>query len=173
MIQQPIVFLMRCARRCVPLVVAIVATSCGGLEPTNTATLPTQVYGTIAIEGGATTWPPADSLIEVRVVMFQDAPTKPDDVFGMVAGGTAIFTDALMPMFSDSLSYLLPINNAPRTFRYVVVAGRVGDNFLTDWIMLAVATEQSGVPRVLTINPQNSMEQNFRVNFLNLPPQPF
>lgn len=142
---------------------------CGGLDPT---VLPdnAQISGTIFYSGAP--WP--DSVREVRVVLFQSQPTAPDSVLSAILRNTAVYTDTLR-RFVEQESYSLTIPSPPRSFGYVVVAGRTGDNLLKDWHMLAVHTSQADppVPIPVSVRPGDNVQVNFFIDFANLPPQPF
>ena len=151
----------------------LLLSACGGLDPTVVPTF-TGVSGTITYVGGSAAWPPADSVLEVRVVAFEERPTDPAQVFGAILAGRAAFTDT-MPRRVDQSSYALAVTDAPRTFGYVVVALRYGPDIQLNWRMLDVytLTGDATQPTPLTVNILDDKRVNFRVDFSNLPPQPF
>ncbi len=144
---------------------------CGGLDP---ADLPPEsfVNGVVRYVGGAPAWP--DTMLEVRVVLFDSQPPVADSVLGAIVNGNAAFSDTLA-RFSDSTAYSLNVDGTPRTFRYVVVAGRVGPNLLQDWKMLALYADEAnpGTPKPLEVGVGQTVRVDFVVDFANLPPQPF
>ncbi len=151
----------------------VLISACGGLDPTVVPTF-TGISGTITYVGGASAWPPADSVIEVRVVAFEKRPTDPTQVFGALLAGTAVVSDTL-PRRVNQSSYSIEVANTPRTFEYIVVALRYGPDFQLQWRMLDVytITGDATQPRPLTVNANDDKRINFRVDFSNLPPQPF
>lgn len=148
-------------------------TACGGLDPGD---LPpdSTISGTIVFAGGAAAWPPADSIREVRVVVFDTVPRVESDVIASVLRGTALFTDPL-PQSVDSAVYSLLITAPPRRFEYIVVAALTGPNVFTDWTMLAVhapvGRPQEPIAENISVGDQRTI--NFVVRFDSLPPQPF
>ena len=88
--------------------------------------------------------------------------------------GRAVFSDTL-PRFSQLAPYRLVIPGPPRTFDYVVVAMQNGPNILTDWLMLDVyaPTGDPNQPGTVNIGVAETVDISFRVDFQNLPPQPF
>ena len=147
--------------------------ACGGLDP---GELPPEstISGTIVFAGGAAAWPPADSIREVRVVVFDSVPRLESDVIASVLRGTALFTDPL-PQTVDSAVYSLLITAPPRRFEYIVVAALTGPNVFTDWTMLAVhapvGRPQEPIAENISVGDQRII--NFVVRFDSLPPQPF
>lgn len=149
----------------------ILLQACGGLDP---GTLPTasMVVGTVRFVGGVSAWP--DTLEEVRVVLFAEPPLAPDSVIAAILSNRAAFSDTLM-RFTDSSTYQISISDPPKTYGYVVVAGRVGPNLLKDWIMLDLYSNHptDWVPAQLSIPEGTQVTVDFDVDFLNPPPQPF
>jgi hypothetical protein len=149
----------------------LLLTSCGGLDPGD---LPQEssVQGVVSYTGGSSVWP--DSVLEVRVVLFDQQPTAPDSVLAAIIGNNAAFTDTLA-RFVDSSVYSIAIAKPPRTFNYVVVAGRVGPNLLKDWLMLALYADPGtpDVPKALTVLEGAQVSLDFEVDFGNLPSQPY
>lgn len=151
--------------------VVLAIPSCGGLDP---GTLPevTAVHGTIRYEGGSASWP--DTVQEVRVVLFDQQPLAPDSVLSAILNARASYSDTL-PRFSDSCTYNIVISQPPHTYRYVVVAARVGPNFIKDWIMLSLyhTPDNPLIPETLVVDEGAEVQVDFVVDFSILPPQPF
>lgn len=155
----------------ITILTTFLVTSCGGLDP-GTLPDPANVHGIITFVGGPQAWP--DTLLEVRVVLFDRQPLAPDSVLSAILNGRAAYTDTL-PRFVDTCSYSIPIPQPPHTFGYVVVAARVGPNLIKDWMMLSLYhdTLNQTEPRVLSVSEGAQARVDFTVDFLNLPPQPF
>lgn len=160
--------------RLVCLFCVMVLLGCGGLDPTEVPNSFTGISGTITYVGGAGAWPPADSVVEVRIVMFEERPTDPSQVFGALLTGKAVVSDTL-PRFVDQSTYTVEVTGAPRTFKYVVAALRYGPDFQLQWRMLDVYSLSGDAtqPSPITINVLDNQRVNFRVDFSALPPQPF
>jgi hypothetical protein len=153
------------------IVIHILLAGCGGLSP---EVLPEEslVNGTVTFLGGPQAWP--DTIQEVRVVFFENQPLAPDSVLSAILNNRAAYSDTLQRRTS-AVSYSIPISTPPRMFAYGVVAARVGDNLLKDWLMLALHTRAGSTsePATITVNPGDSIAVDFIVDFQNLPPQPF
>lgn len=153
------------------LILCVFTVSCGGLDPESLPQTAT-VSGTVVIVGGRTAWP--DSVLEMRVVLFDQKPSAPDSVIAAIVGNKAAYTDTL-PRFVDSCTYSIAISKPPHTFTYAVVAGRTGPNLLKDWTMLALHTEEStpSVPATVVVMEGAQVVVDFNVDFAHLPEQPF
>jgi hypothetical protein len=81
----------------------------------------------------------------------------------------------MLPTFQDSTPYVLEVLGPPRTFEYIVVALQDGPSFLTDWLMLDVFAPSGdpNQPGRVVIPSGGTINLDFRVDFNNLPPQPF
>ncbi|MDZ4746064.1 MAG: hypothetical protein SGJ05_08690 [bacterium] len=151
----------------------VLCVGCGGLDPTLVPTF-TGVSGTITYVGGSAAWPPADSVYEVRVVAFDEAPTDASQILGALLSGKALVSDT-MPRRVDASTYTIAVTSVPRTFGYVVVALRYGPDFQLNWRMLDVYSLSGDPtqPSALTVNVNEDKRVHFRIDFSNLPPQPF
>lgn len=153
--------------------VAVLLSSCGGLDPEAVRPF-SGLRGTIRYVGGSSAWP-VDTIYDLRVVAFENKPTEPNQVLLALAAQTAAYSPVMLPVNVDSTSYVLEVLGTPRAFEYVVVAMQSGPDFLKDWIMLDVYAP-SGNPtepgRVL-VPSGGTVPIDFRVDFANLPPQPF
>jgi hypothetical protein len=149
----------------------VLCAGCGGLDPGD-APPETVVQGTVAFTGGAAAWP--DSIVEVRVVFFNEQPLAPDSVLGAILNLHAAFSDTL-ELKAESDTYRINITAAPQTYRYVVVAGRTGPDLLKDWLMLALHAKPGmpSVPEEVHVAVGDARVVDFTVDFANLPPQPF
>jgi hypothetical protein len=139
----------------------------GGLDPT---TLPVEavIRGTVSFRG---TWPPADSLRDLRVVAFQNYP--PTDVVGEVLGGRALFSERL-PFFVESAPYELRVERPPVTFRYLIVAQQYGPDLFRHWRVVGVYGRDPTQPESLRVEPGEVYPRvDIVVDFDHLPPQPF
>jgi hypothetical protein len=154
------------------LAVAIVASSCGGLDP---AEVPPRSFlkGTVTFVGGQSSWPDTN-VYDVRVVAFENQPTVVDSVLAAILAGKAVISDGL-PLRVDRTAYAIQITDPPRTFRYVVVALQNGPQLLSDWLMLSVYTPSGDPadPGTVDLGKGQELVIDFIVDFNNLPPQPF
>jgi hypothetical protein len=152
-------------------VFVIALTSCDkGLEPPPPI-LKSSLSGMITYVNGKDKWPPADSVIDIRVVAFKSYP--PDDILGEITKGNAYYT-ASLPMFTDTSSYEIEIPDPPLTIKYLVVAQQYG-SFL-DWRVIGVWTLSGDNTKPSTIDikaGESYKDLNINVDFDNLPPQPF
>lgn len=153
--------------------IALVIEACGGLDPEAEPPF-SGIRGTIRYVGGAAAWP-SDSVYDLRVVAFEKKPTERNQVLLAIAAQTAAYTPTTLPDSVDSTQYVLAVAGTPRTFEYVVVALQNGPDFLKDWLMLDVyaPTGDPSVPGRVIVPSGGTVPIDFRVDFKNLPPQPF
>ena len=152
--------------------VAAMVVGCGGLDP---ADVPPRAFlrGNVTFVGGAAAWPDSN-VYDVRVVAFEERPLAVDSVLAFILAGKAVISESL-PLRVESTGYSIQINDPPRTFTYVVVAMQNGPQLLTDWLMLSVYTPGGDPlqPGTVTIDVGETVNVDFRVDFNDLPPQPF
>ncbi|MCL4539947.1 MAG: hypothetical protein M1378_10215 [Bacteroidetes bacterium] len=145
-----------------------------GLSPTQASSSgPTGFGGTIRF---LSSWPPADSVQDLRVVAFYHYP--PSNILTEVSGGQAKVYPAIgmsgLPKFVDSLSYEFNLDSAA-TFRYVVVAMQYGSNPLQDWTVVGAYGYSHGVgqPDSVVVSAGKFMNGiDIDVDFKNTPPNP-
>lgn len=127
--------------------------------------------GLITYIQGKDKWPPADSVIDIRVVAFKNYPPK--NILEEITKGEAFFTNSL-PFFVDTSSFFLEIPKPPITLKYIVVAQQYAS--LLDWRVVGVWTLSGDYtkPSSIDVEPGASYPGlNINVDFENLPPQPF
>lgn len=121
-------------------------------------------------------WPPADSLVDLRLIAFRKFP--PQNIFGEIISGEAIVyppidTSAHLRFNVLFEEYImeLPVD----TFEYIVVAHQYGDNLFADWQAVGQYDPDSDSLPDPVIVIQDSLLENIRINvdFQNLPYQPF
>jgi hypothetical protein len=141
--------------------------------------LETKISGVVVFRGGQSAWPAQDSLVDLRVVFFQDYP--PSNLIGDVLGGKAIFTSSLLntsaPGGYDSARFEIIVPDpVPAQFRYVAVAQQFGSNIFSDWRAVGVFApfDRRDTPTAIPLSTGSQIE-NIRivVDFNDLPPQPF
>jgi hypothetical protein len=142
-----------------------------GLSPSDAAII-TGISGIITYEDN---WPPADSLLELRLVAFKKFP--PQNVIVEVLTGEAI---VYPPIDSSSLNlnvniqqYLMEL--PPDTFEYIVVAQQFGSDILNDWRAVGqYDTDSDSLPTAIIVEENDLFQNiNIHVDFENLPIQPF
>jgi len=119
------------------------------------------------------TWPPKDSVRDLRVVAFRNYPPK--DILSEVINGSAVFSDEL-PYGETSISYLIQDETLSGAFSYIVVAQNYGGDPFQDWRAVGVYTLSGDVrqPTALDLGSGNFIsEVDITVDFYDLPPQPF
>jgi hypothetical protein len=119
-------------------------------------------------------WLPIDSLRDLRVVAFKDAPSG--NIVSDISSGRAEYTSQLQPFFIDSISYRLQFATLPAgKISYIAVAQQYGPNSMKDWRVVGVFYADNDTTKPGTVNiPQDSFVDgvNIFVNFHNIPPQP-
>ncbi|HEY9165546.1 MAG TPA: hypothetical protein VIS48_05240 [Candidatus Kryptonia bacterium] len=157
------------------LLVAFSLSGCThGLEPLSNQGVQPGFGGTVRF---ISAWPPADSVVDVRIVAFYNYP--PHNIFGEVTSGQAKVYPPIGPgsgfkLFVDSVSYSFTLDSAS-TFQYVVVALQYGSNVTADWKVVGAYGYAHGVgtPRSVVVG-QNTFVNgiNIDVDFQNVPPTP-
>jgi hypothetical protein len=123
-------------------------------------------------------WPPADSLVDLRLIVFNNYP--PGDIFFEITSGRAVVYPPLgpesLPFYADSTEYYVDL--ATGNYEYVVVAQQYADNLTSDWWAVGqydtTGTGRDSIPTAIEVI-ENSILNNIDINvdFNNKPPQPF
>lgn len=154
-----------------PLLFALLLAACDeGLVPDPVDAEIAGFEGTLRV---VSDWPPADSVRDLRVIAFREYPPK--DILSEVVGGTAVFSE---PLAYDSSTQAYRVQNAQLTgsFRYIVAAQQYGENLFQDWRVVGVFTVVNDVTQPGAIDLGSGRfvrDVDIRVDFRNLPPQPF
>jgi len=149
-----------------------------GLEPpkeNDPALIHGAISGTITYQN----WPPADSLKDLRLIVFKQYP--PTNIFLAVTSGQAIVfppigTSEGLPINVDLFIYNMDIPAG--TYEYVVVAQQFGDNVTSDWRAVGqydtTGTGLDSIPTLINISSNQLLENiNIKVDFNHIPYQPF
>lgn len=153
---------------CGVLLVSLWGGCTGGLDPTQ---LPREALlrGTVIFRGR---WPPADSVLDLRVVAFQHYP--PRNVFEEVLSGQAVFSKEALPFFVERAPYELTVEQPPVMFRYIIVAQRYGPDLFQHWRVVGVYGRDGAQLDSLWVEPGEVYPGvDILVDFDHLPPQPF
>lgn len=143
----------------------------GGLHPPEPIPK-SYIAGTVYFINDLSDWPPADSILEIRVVAFKTYPPK--DIISEIINKQAYFTIDTLPRFVDSARYYIDIPDAPTIIQYIVVAQRYGT--IMEWRAIGVWTLSGDKTKPSELNIDWGMHFdsiNIEVDFKNLPPQPF
>ncbi len=155
------------------MLLAVLALSCQeGLDPTQSQHIESFIKGNVVVISGRNSWPPVDSVLELRVVGFKTYPPK--DVIGEIMNGEAFFTDSL-PRFVDTIPFTLKIDKPPVELRYLVCALRYGT--ILEWKVVGVFSDDTSFerkPKSIYI-PKGKVIEGILINvdFYHLPKQPF
>jgi hypothetical protein len=158
------------------LALALLLLGCsGGLDPTE---LPPQasISGRLIVRGGTQSYPPRDSLFDLRVVAFRTIP-KDSSIIAAVLGGEAYFTQTSV-IDSSSYSITIPLTgNVPEPLRleYIAVAQQYGPNVFSDWRVVGVYSEDTlWTPKAVVLTRGvHRTDVDITIDFQNPPPQPF
>jgi hypothetical protein len=136
----------------------------GGLEPKPQSFLTGQI-----LFSSQETWPPKDSLIDLRLVALKNFP--PSDIVTEVVSGNAYFSETL-PFYMDSVSFQIEISDAPVELKYIGVAQNYGE--ILDWRVVGVySADSSAEHSSVFISTGETKEIVIYVDFNNIPEQPF
>ena len=130
----------------------------------------TVLQGEIIYSSGINSWPPQDSLKDLRAVAFKNFP--PQNIVQEILSGSAYYTQVTLPLYVDSSNFSIEIPDAPVTLKYIAVAQEYGG--LMDWRVIGIyKAENSDSASTLFINKGETKKITIYVDFNNLPPQPF
>jgi hypothetical protein len=118
-------------------------------------------------------WPPADSVRDLRIVAFRNYP--PVDILTEVLGGTAQFSEQLV-FGASPQSWRIVLDGMKGRFEYVVAAQQFGGNLFQDWRVVGVYTATGDVNQPTAVDLGDGRyigDLEIKVDFTNLPPQPF
>jgi hypothetical protein len=143
---------------------------------------PTILSGTITYVGGRASWPPADSVLNLRLVAFKEFP--PRDIFGEIIMRRAYYTpegltlDSTLAKFAERTAYSIEIPDpAPEELQYIAVVMLVNPQILlpSSWRVVGIhnVNGDNTRPARLRVTPNAENRADIRVDFRNLPPQPF
>ena len=155
------------------ILIAIFHSCDHGLKPTDSESdQKSGISGYISYQN----WPPADSLKDLRLVIFKKFP--PDNILGEVISGNAIVYPGLnesnLLFYTDTTNFIVELE--PGIYEYVVIAQQYGPNINSDWLAVGqydtVITDR--LPTKITAKPGQILQNiNIHVDFHNLPIQPF
>jgi hypothetical protein len=121
-------------------------------------------------------WPPADSLIDLRLVIFKTYP--PDNILNEVISGNAVvypgLSESHLPFNVTNTEYTVPLPAG--VYDYVVVAHQYGRNITKDWQVVGQydTTPADSLPTAISVEEGKLLKNiNIDVDFHNLPAQPF
>jgi len=141
---------------------------------------PTEVYqdqkagisGTIFY----TNWPAADSLYDLRLVVFKLYP--PENILEELSAGRAFVYPVIgednLPYNVDSTFFIMELD--PGYYEYVAVAQQYGPSLFTDWFAAGQYDTlfSDDLPTAITVSEGELLEDiDITVDFDDLPPQPF
>jgi hypothetical protein len=119
------------------------------------------------------TWPPKDSLFDLRVVIFRTYP--PAGILQEFLAGKLRFSDPL-PLNTGGFDYSLRADDLEGVFAYVVVAQQYGSNPFENWRVVGVYAPTGDLtkPGAVDLGTGKFVSGiDITVDFLHLPPQPF
>ena len=144
-----------------------------GLKPTDeNQSQKSGISGTISYIN----WPPANSLFDLRLVVFEKYP--PESILAELNDERAHvhpgFGEEGLPFPVDTTSYVMELD--PGYYEYIVVAQQYGPNLFADWLAAGQYDTlfSDELPTPITVISGEILEEiNIQVDFDNLPPQPF
>ena len=153
------------------------------LSGCNQGLSPTQPSSSVKAGFGGTVrfvsaWPPADSVLNLRVVAFQNYP--PANIVTEVLSGQALVYPQItnstgLATFVDSLSFSFTLDSSA-VFQYVAVAMQYGPNISQDWKVVGAYgySHGAGSPKTVVVPPNTFVNGiDIDVDFKNTPPTPF
>jgi len=136
-------------------------------------------------------WPPPDSVLELRLVAFEQYPADSSGIISAlldmraaiyphITTGVAGALQVLGNKTADTVNYTFTtegtILKKDATYNYVVLGWRYGANYFADWAPAGVYTETPGtfIPAPVTVRDRRMRKDvNITVDFHNLPPKPW
>ena len=153
------------------LLISIYTCDHGLHPPTESSSAKTGISGLILYNN----WPPADSIFELRLVVFRDFP--PTNIVAELLNQRAFvypaLADSSLPYFVDTTSYILELT--ADTYEYIVVAQQYGPDLYADWRVVGqYDTNPDPLPSSVTVKKGELIENiNINVDFANPPNQVF
>ena len=132
--------------------------------------------GRVGFEGTVTvasSFPPSDSVLTLRVVAARTYPPK--DILSEYLAGKLIFSDALA-YDTKTQNYSILQSDLTGVFEYVCVAQQYGPNPFSQWRVVGVYSLSGDKTQHSPIDLGSGSYLrgiNIPVDFYNLPPQPF
>ncbi|NOX36706.1 MAG: hypothetical protein GXO78_04135 [Calditrichaeota bacterium] len=143
-----------------------------GLSPEAAGPSITGISGTIYFKN----WPPADSLFDLRLVVFKTFP--PENIVEAVVNQEAFAYPPItqkegLPLNVQQTDYLMEL--PPGRYEYIVVAWQYGPNVFSDWRAAGqYDTDEDPNPTAVDIQEGELLTNiDIDVDFENLPPSPF
>jgi hypothetical protein len=156
------------ACRAVLLAALLLVGGCGdGLTPE---------MGLVGFEGRVTVasaFPPADSVLTLRVVAARSYPPK--DILGEYIAGRLVFSDALV-YNTRTQTYTILQNDLTGIFEYVCIAQQYGPNPFSQWRVVGVYSLSGDKTKYSPVDFGSGRYLrgiDMTVDFYDLPPQPF
>jgi hypothetical protein len=128
-------------------------------------------------------WPPADSLLDMRLIVFETIPRDSARIIlTLLAGGAAVYPalGQKFPMFVDSLRYEFTTQSGTnlqlKNYEYIAIVQQYGQNILTDWAPVGIYTTSpdSSVPAPVRVLLHRIVPNiDIHVDFDNPPPKPW
>jgi hypothetical protein len=128
-------------------------------------------------------WPSADSLRELRLVVFEAVPTDSAGIIlTLLAGRAAAYPPigTKFPTYIDSLPYefttTVGTNLQVKSYAYVAVVQQFGPNILADWRPVGVFSTDPGsfAPAPVRVILHHIIQGvDIQVDFQNPPPRPW
>ncbi|MCE2756181.1 MAG: hypothetical protein LW818_09390 [Ignavibacteriae bacterium] len=153
--------------------------SCGeGLAPPepDLKVGPGLLRGTIIYEGGVQGWENApDSVVAIRAAGFLSYPL-PDSagIINELLNGRAVISGfTSLPVFVDSSTFEIPIENTPTTLKYFAIAQQTSIDLNDQTIIGVYSNFPDFTPIPITIKSGDTVSIVIKVDFRNRPPQPF
>ncbi len=161
------------AGRLLPVLAVLFFIHCNqGLSPEAAGPTLTGISGTIFYRN----WPPADSLFDLRLVIFRQYP--PEDILSAIVNGEAI----AYPPITENEGLPTNVNQTqfrvelpPGRYEYIAVAWRYGPNVLSDW-KAAGQYDVDDTPEPTPVELREGellSDIDIDVDFANPPPSPF
>lgn len=161
------------------LVLLMLLISCGeGLAPPEPELKkgPGLLRGTIIYEGGVQGWENApDSVVAIRAAGFTAYPL-PDSagIINELLNGRAVISGFnSLPLFVDSSTFEIPIDNTPMTLKYFAIAQQTSIDLNDQTIVGVYSNAPDFTPLPIMIGPGDTVSVTIKVDFRNRPPQPF
>lgn len=158
------------------LLVCICATMLGVIACEDHGMSPVTEAETAGFSGTITfrsTWPPQDSVRDLRIAAFRNYPPK--DILSEIIGGSAVFSDKL-PFGVTKIDYRVQSASLSGSYAYVVVAQNYGPDPFQQWKAVGVYAITGDVtkPTAIDLGSGRFLRAiDVEVDFINLPPQPF
>ncbi len=148
-----------------------------GLKPDVYEEIPTTSYltGTVEFVGGLDKFPDSSKVFGIYVAGFKEFPKDSSGIISEIMKGNVYLKFESLPYPSDSAEFSLEIKDAPVNIEYLAVSMQYDSTKIDAQRVIGVytLTGDNTMPTALQIEKGKTYIVRIKVDWDNIPPQPF